>query len=51
MTDAPTPRATGVRRDGARAFSNWLAVLVLERVSSFTLTLEEAEACAPSHRK
>jgi len=50
MTDAPIPRPTSVQRNGSRAFSAWLAVLVLKRVSSLTLTLEKAEACAPSHR-
>jgi SAM-dependent methyltransferase len=39
------------QRDGSQAFRNWLAVLVLKRVSSVTLTLEKAETYTLRHRE
>jgi cyclopropane fatty-acyl-phospholipid synthase-like methyltransferase len=43
-----TPRFN--QRGGAQAFRSWLAVLVLTRVSSVTLTLEKAETYTLRHR-
>ena len=44
-----TPRFN--QRRGAQAFRSWLAVLVLKRVSSVTLTLEKVETYTLRHRE